>query len=120
MKPILLLSVAALLWAGAAQAESAASTSASSAKPAAAAPTVAEVKSPTPQQQKMISCNAEAATRKLAGDARATFMKTCLSAAPAAASTPQERMKDCNARAGEQKLTGDALKSFMAGCLKPD
>ncbi|MFC4276390.1 PsiF family protein [Achromobacter aloeverae] len=32
----------------------------------------------TPQQQRMKDCNAQAATKSLSGDARKTFMSTCL------------------------------------------
>ena len=32
----------------------------------------------TPQQQKMKDCNAKAGDQKLTGDARKTFMSTCL------------------------------------------
>jgi hypothetical protein len=32
----------------------------------------------TPQQQKMKSCNADAKTKDLKGDARKTFMSNCL------------------------------------------
>jgi competence protein ComEA len=39
-----------------------------------------EEKKPTPQQQKMKDCNAKADDKKLAGDDRKKFMKTCLSA----------------------------------------
>jgi hypothetical protein len=80
----------------------------------------------TAQQEKMKSCNADAKTKALAGDARKTFMKTCLSgsaapAATAAAPTPketqQEKMKTCNADAKTKKLTGDARKTYMSTCL---
>jgi hypothetical protein len=77
----------------------------------------------TAQQEKMKTCNADATTKKLSGDARKTFMKTCLSgaaepaAAPAAKQTQQEKMKACNADASTKKLTGDARKSFMSNCL---
>lgn len=33
----------------------------------------------TPQQEKMKTCNAEAATKNLSGDTRKEFMKSCLS-----------------------------------------
>ncbi|WP_425517371.1 PsiF family protein [Stenotrophomonas lactitubi] len=36
--------------------------------------------SPTTPQERMKKCNADAATRKLAGDARKTFMSSCLRA----------------------------------------
>jgi len=79
----------------------------------------------TAQQEKMKSCNADAKTKALAGDARKTFMKTCLSgsaapataAAPSAKETQQEKMKTCNADAKTKKLTGDARKTYMSTCL---
>ncbi len=36
------------------------------------------------QQEKMKSCNADAKTKALTGDARKSFMKDCLSSHPAA------------------------------------
>ncbi|MBV6754611.1 phosphate starvation-inducible protein PsiF [Pseudomonas chlororaphis] len=39
----------------------------------------------TAQQSKMSTCNADAKTQNLAGDARKAFMSNCLKAAPAAA-----------------------------------
>jgi len=80
----------------------------------------------TAQQEKMKSCNADAKTKALTGDARKTFMKTCLSgsaapaataAAPTAKETQQEKMKTCNADAKTKKLSGDARKTFMSTCL---
>ena len=72
------------------------------------------------QQTKMKSCNADAKAKKLTGDDRKTYMKTCLSAAPAAASTgnsQQQKMKTCNADATSQKLTGNDRKAYMKTCL---
>ena len=40
-------------------------------------------KAPTAQQSKMKTCNADAKTKKLQGDARKAFMKECLSNKPA-------------------------------------
>ncbi|WP_345782621.1 PsiF family protein [Dokdonella sp.] len=78
----------------------------------------------TPQQQRMKDCNAEAKTKALAGDARKTFMSTCLkgetAAAPAAKTTQQEKMKVCNTEASGKKLKGDDRKTFMSTCLKGD
>jgi len=95
----------------------------------------------TSQQQRMKDCNAEAASKELKGDARKTFMSSCLSgdtaakaavetkpaaaAKPAAADKPaaggvtpqQQRMKDCNAEAASKELKGDARKTFMSSCL---
>ncbi len=42
------------------------------------AQTAPDGKALTPQQQKMKSCNAEAAQKMLKGDERKTFMSTCL------------------------------------------
>jgi uncharacterized protein HemX len=69
----------------------------------------------TAQQNKMTSCNADASSQSLKGDARKTFMSSCLKAAP---QTQQEKMKSCNATAGTQALKGDARKAFMSDCLK--
>ena len=76
----------------------------------------------TAQQGKMSSCNAQAKEQTLSGDARKTFMKTCLSSAPAApaakALTPQqEKMKSCNADAKTKALKGADRKAFMKTCL---
>jgi hypothetical protein len=79
------------------------------------------------QQSKMTSCNAEAGSKHLSGADRKTFMKTCLSATPAAApaaapaatgNSQQQKMKSCNADASKQALKGDARKQFMSTCLK--
>jgi hypothetical protein len=56
----------------------------------------------------------------MTGDARKSFMKTCLSSdaakAPVAAPmTQQEKMKACNTKAGDMK--GDDRKKFMSSCL---
>lgn len=72
------------------------------------------------QNTKMTDCNAQAKVQSLSGDARKTFMKSCLSAgSPATAElTPQQqKMKTCNAEAKSKALTGDARKSFMKTCL---
>lgn len=77
----------------------------------------------TPQQQRMTSCNQQATSQTLKGDARKTYMSNCLKnsqSAPADKSlTPQQqKMKDCNAEAGKKTLSGDTRKTFMSNCLK--
>ncbi len=95
------------------------------------------------QQNLMKTCNADAKKQSLKGDARKTFMKTCLSGpetsapavqAPAASPTKsdsttpvstekkpmtkqQQRMKDCNAEAKSKEMKGDPRKAFMKTCL---
>ncbi|SDH16111.1 MULTISPECIES: PsiF family protein [unclassified Duganella] len=68
---------------------------------------------PTAQQNKMKTCNADAAGKK--GDERKAFMKECLSAKPAAKPSQQDKMKTCNADAAGKK--GDERKAFMKECL---
>lgn len=71
------------------------------------------------QQEKMKSCNAEAATKELKGDERKKFMSNCLSSKPASVKQ-QDKMKTCNAEAGAKGLKGDERKTFMSSCLKAD
>lgn len=78
----------------------------------AAPETVAPAKSA--QQNKMVTCNADATGKK--GDERKVFMKECLSAKPVKAITTQQgKMKTCNADATGK--TGDERKAFMKTCL---
>ncbi len=73
----------------------------------------------TEQQNKMATCNKEAAGKK--GDERKAFMKECLSAKPAEEKKPemsaqQSKMATCNKEAAGKK--GDERKKFMSECLK--
>jgi hypothetical protein len=73
------------------------------------------------QQDKMKTCNAQAKEQSLGGDARKSFMKTCLSSQPAADSklnSQQQKMKQCNADAKTKGLSGADRKTFMSSCLK--
>jgi hypothetical protein len=73
------------------------------------------------QQDKMKTCNSQAKTQSLSGDARKTFMKTCLSNQPADApklNSQQQKMKQCNADAKTKGLAGADRKTFMSTCLK--
>ncbi len=76
------------------------------------------------QQDKMKTCNTDAARKGLKGDERKTFMKNCLTARTDAKAEnkaimpQQEKMKKCNADAGAKKLKGDQRKKFMSECLK--
>ena len=84
-------------------------SSAAYAAPEAAAP------AKSAQQNKMVTCNADASGKK--GDERKTFMKECLSAKPAAKpmTAQQEKMKTCNTDATGKK--GAERKAFMKTCL---
>ena len=75
------------------------------------------------QRDRMKTCNVDAGSQKLTGDARKSFMADCL--AGKSASTPekqltpqQTKMKTCNADASAKGLKGAARKSFMSTCLK--
>ena len=73
------------------------------------------------QQDKMKTCNSQAKTQSLSGDARKAFMKTCLSNQPADApklNSQQQKMKQCNADAKTKGLAGAERKTFMSTCLK--
>lgn len=74
-----------------------------------AAPEASPAKSP--QQTKMVTCNADASGKK--GDERKAFMKDCLSAKPLTAQ--QEKMKGCSA--GGKGKKGAEYKTFMKSCL---
>jgi hypothetical protein len=74
------------------------------------------------QQTKMTTCNADAKSKGLGGDARKAFMKSCLSAAASTDSKPlnsqQQKMRTCSADAKTKGLKGEDRKKFMSGCLK--
>lgn len=77
----------------------------------------------TPQQQRMTTCNQQATSNTLKGDARKTYMSDCLknsSSKPAEKSlTPQQqKMRECNSTATQQSLKGDDRNKFMSACLK--
>ena len=82
----------------------------SGAQPSAAQPSAAQ----QAQQNRMRSCNGAASTRSLKGDARQTFMSSCL----AGKTDPNLMMKACNAQASQDKITGDTRRNYMSACLK--
>ncbi len=82
-----------------------------------------EEKAPTPQQERITTCNKEAGAKGLKGDERKKFMSECLKGETAGAAkkelTPQQqRMADCNKEAKEKNLAGAERKKFMSECLK--
>ncbi len=86
-----------------------------------AASTGTAAKPANSQQEKMKTCNTIATSKGLKGDDRKSFMKTCLSAEPAAAAkgnSQQEKMKSCNAEATAKGVKGADRESFMSTCLK--
>ncbi len=74
----------------------------------------------TAQQQKMTDCNHEASSQSLKGDARKSFMSSCLKKDHKSdgLTAQQHKMKTCNADAKQKDLKGESRKSFMSSCLK--
>lgn len=70
------------------------------------------------QQERMKSCNAQAADKT--GAERKAFMSECLRSDAASqgtkATSQQQKMKDCNKAAGDRK--GTDRQAFMSECLK--
>jgi hypothetical protein len=58
------------------------------------------------------SCDAQATEKKLAGAAKASFVKKCEKDATEAAT------KNCTAQAADKKLAGAAKTSFVNKCVK--
>ncbi|URL59477.1 phosphate starvation-inducible protein PsiF [Luteibacter flocculans] len=81
-----------------------------------AAPQTPAKKELTPQQQRMSTCNTQAAGKK--GDERKTFMSSCLKGEAPAKTSQQDKMKSCNKDASAKSLKGDERKQFMSTCLK--
>jgi psiF repeat-containing protein len=67
------------------------------------------------QQQRTRDCNAQAGQKNLNGQARQSFVSSCLKGDPA---VQPERMKSCSKQAGDRKLKSDARKKFMTECLR--
>lgn len=74
----------------------------------------AQAQTQNAQQERMKSCNAEAAHRNLNGSARRSFMSACLSGKLSQTTL----MKVCNTQANQDNLASDARKTFVASCLK--
>lgn len=87
------------------------------------APAGAQDQPPTPQQQRMTTCNQQATAQDLKGDSRKTYMSDCLKNASSKPNekslTPQQqRMRECNSQATQQSLKGNDRSKFMSACLK--
>ena len=104
-KSVFAAALAASLWGAIAQAQ-----------------TATPAKKENSQQNRMALCNADAKSNNLQGEARKSFMKTCLSKSTSksgkALSGSQQRMADCTRNAKARSLAGEARKAFMSSCLK--
>lgn len=66
------------------------------------------------QQDKMSACNAQAASKNLSGDARKSFMSSCLSGVTG--KSANAKTSSCAAQADAKKLSGAARTSFVNKC----
>jgi hypothetical protein len=60
---------------------------------------------PNAHEKRIKTCDTQASSKKLTGDARESFMSECLS-------------RLCNRQASNRHLSGGARKSFVSNCLK--
>jgi psiF repeat len=72
-------------------------------------------------QDHIRSCDADATTKSIDGDARESFMHTCLSRkiGEGNLNAAQRKMESCTSEAAEHSLQGDARMNFINACLKP-
>jgi psiF repeat len=88
--------------------------------PVMAAPKPAPSPSPASTSATNSGCEAQAASKKLTGAAKSTFLKKCESAhgTKKTLNKQQQKMVSCNKDAGQKKLKGAERKKFMSSCLK--
>ena len=67
------------------------------------------------QQDKMTACNQQAATEELSGDARKSFMSSCMSG-NGMTTAASSKTTSCNSQADAKKLSGAARTSFVKKC----
>jgi hypothetical protein len=60
---------------------------------------------PNAHEKRIKTCDTQASSKKLEGDARESFMSECLS-------------RLCNRQASNRHLSGGARKSFVSRCVK--
>ena len=82
----------------------------------------ADDKTPTPQQNKMTTCQKDAGEKKLEGKDRQAFVTECLKAKPAAAETAAktqgQKLGACSKEAAAKGLKGDDRNKFLSECSK--
>ena len=69
------------------------------------------------QQQRMKDCNAAAAAGGYKGDARQTFMSSCLKSDSGTAAAGASKEQSCATQADGKKLAGAARTSFLTKCV---
>lgn len=88
-------------------------------------PVWATEKPPTPQQNKMTTCQKDAGEKKLEGKERQAYVTECLKAKPAApvpepaaSQTQGQKLGACSKEAAGKGLKGDERKAFLSECGK--
>jgi hypothetical protein len=77
----------------------------------------ASVHAATGQQNKMKTCNVDAKSKELKGDARKSFMKECLSTKSGDAKADSAASPVCEKSAADKKLHGAAKKAHVKKCM---
>jgi hypothetical protein len=72
------------------------------------------------QDEHLASCDADATAAKITGDARKSYISTCMSRKAGQANTnaAREKLKSCTAQAGEKNLVEAPRKAFIDNCVK--
>ncbi len=89
-------------------------------------PVWANDKAPTPQQNKMTTCQKDAGAKMLEGKERQAYVNECLKAKPAAAPAPDpaasqtqgQKLGACSKEAATKGLKGDERKAYLSECGK--
>jgi len=68
----------------------------------------------------LATCDAAATAAKITGDARTSYISTCMSRKAGQPDTDaaREKLKFCAAQAGEKQLAAGPRKAFIDNCIK--
>jgi hypothetical protein len=68
----------------------------------------------------LATCGADATAAKITGDARKSYISTCMSRKAGQPNTDaaREKLKFCTAQAGEKQLAAGPRKAFIDNCIK--
>jgi hypothetical protein len=68
----------------------------------------------------LATCDADATAAKITGDARTSYISTCMSRKAGQPDTDaaREKLKFCTAQAGEKQLAAGPRKAFIDNCVK--
>jgi hypothetical protein len=74
----------------------------------------------TGTDEHLATCDADATAAKITGDARTSYISTCMSRKAGQPDTDaaREKLKFCTAQAGEKQLAAGPRKAFIDNCVK--